>query len=309
MVGREQQEDKVVVTIATYQRPDMLAQLLKSLQTEMNVSLRIVVVDNDPAGSARNVIQQFGNVEYVHEKKPGIVAARNAGLGHVRDEDYVVFVDDDEWVCDRWLKRLLDTAYDYSADAVVGPVLPVFPEGAPKWATEGYYFRRRRFATGKTLSVAPTNNTLLRVDAMRRLSVPKFDERFSETGGSDTEFFLRIAATGAKIVWCDEALAWEHVPRGRMTRKWVVRRQIRLGNVKGRLTAEHRSIIHAFGLSGLYITYGALAQVLSVVTFRGRSSFAEMRFWRGVGIIQSLRGNLVYEYRRSQSTENLDPKE
>lgn len=288
-----------LVAIATYQRPEMLRKLLVSLTPIASGPHRVVVVDNDEAGSAREVVAEFDFAEYVQEREPGIVAARNRGLDELQGEALLAFVDDDEWVADDWLPALYSTMRDYSADVVTGPVLPVYPEGAPRWATEGEYYERKRPKTGTSLRDAATNNTLVTTAALRRLTPARFDHRFSVTGGSDTELFTRLKATGALIVWCDEALSWEHVPLSRISKKWVRQRQRRLGNVRGRIVGLSRPKAVVVGLGITYLGYGVLRMALTGIRRRKLDSFAHMRFWRGIGIIESVRGRFVQEYSRN----------
>lgn len=286
-----------LISIATYNRADQLEKLLASLEP-VGDGTRIVVVDNDPTGSARDTVAQFSAAEYLHEPRPGIVAARNRALDALDGEEFIAFVDDDEWVIEGWLEMMHACLERYAADVVVGPVIPIYPDDAPAWATSGEYFLRTRRATGTELPDAPTNNTLVRASAILDLSRPRFNDSFSATGGSDTELFLRVKEAGHDIVWCDEALAWEYVPTSRISREWVVQRQRRLGNVKGRLVRMRRPAVVVVGLGLAYIGYSTMRLAASALRGRGRDSFADMRFWRGVGILDSLRGKLVREYER-----------
>lgn len=286
-----------LISIATYRRPEMLDRLLASL-APVSPGDRVVVVDNDPEGSAAAVSARYPFVDYVTEPRPGIAAARNRGLDELRDEQYIAFVDDDEWVCDGWLDIMRGTLERLGAAVVVGPVIPEYPADAPDWATRGEYFARRRHPTGTALRDAPTNNTLVRRDVFDTLEPPRFDEAFSDTGGSDTELFTRLREAGNLICWCDEAIAWEAVPASRITRAWVVQRQRRLGNVRGRILARRRPPVAVAALGLAYLGYGAIRLGALALIGRGRDSFADMRFWRGVGILEATRGRLVREYGR-----------
>lgn len=289
-----------LVAIATYRRPAMLRHLLESLDSVISAH-RVIVVDNDAERSAEGVVAEFVGVEYMHEERPGIVAARNHALGAWSGEELIAFVDDDEWVADDWLPNLYNAMMSYSADIVVGPVIPVFPAGAPSWATDGEYFQRKRSASGTSLRDAPTNNTLAKSAVIFDLDPPRFDDRFSETGGSDTELFTRAKAAGAVICWSDDAVAWEYVPRSRLTRAWVVQRQRRLGNVRGRIAALKHSKIRVAALGLGYLGYSSMRLVAVWMLHRRIDSFGFMRYWRGIGILESLRGKFVREYARTQS--------
>ena len=70
----------------------------------------MLVVDNDPAASARSACTGFHPaVRYVHEPRPGIAAARSRALREAGEHDVLVFIDDDERPSAGWLRSLLDT--------------------------------------------------------------------------------------------------------------------------------------------------------------------------------------------------------
>ena len=80
---------KIAVCVPTYKRPQGLAKLLEALGkmtfSGADPKLRIIVVDNDPKGSAHAVFENFKNklgwpLEYHVEKRRGIPFARNKCL-------------------------------------------------------------------------------------------------------------------------------------------------------------------------------------------------------------------------------------
>src|SRR4051812_25495061 len=91
---------RVAVTVATFRRNDLLEALLDSLAVAAKrYPFRVIVVDNDPAGPAAEVAGRTDlDVTYAVEPAPGIAPARNRALDLLRDDDAVVFVDDDEVV-------------------------------------------------------------------------------------------------------------------------------------------------------------------------------------------------------------------
>lgn len=230
----------VTLCIVTYLRPQGLAQLLDAidrLQVDTSVDLRVVVVDNDPEGSARGVVDAHvveGRfpVQYVVEPRRGIAHARNRALASITSADLVGFIDDDEEPAPDWLERLLEVWRASGAVVVVGPSVPEFPEGTPQWIIDGGFFDRKRFATGEVIEpgYARTSGVLISTEALR--SQPAFDTTFPLTGGEDSELFHRLAASGGRIVWNDDALVVEHVPLSRANARWLLMRQYRIGNAQ-----------------------------------------------------------------------------
>lgn len=229
---------KVDVCVVSYRRPGGLLRLLSRLQElrlpEPAPELRVVVVDNDSERSARPVCQEAQTwlrfpLVYALEKRRGIPQARNAALAiALESADWVAFLDDDEEPEPEWLAQLLRVQERSGADAVAGPVLPLFEEPPPAWIERGRLFEPARFATGTRLASAFTGNVLVRTRALAAMDA-LFDERMALVGGSDDEFFRRFAGDGHAIVWADEARAHEWVPASRASLRWLLLRQLRVG--------------------------------------------------------------------------------
>lgn len=265
--------DRYLIAIATCHRPTGLQRLLDSLETvACSTSLDVLVVDNDAKGSARLIaLSHKLSPAYVIEPEVGIVAARNRALQHFSDRyRAIIFVDDDEWVSPNWLASLTDFAARTQADVVVGPVVSVFPETAPKWVQRGGFYERRYPENGESLPTAPTNNTLLVRDTWVGARSPRFDASFSATGGEDTDFFRGIRKSGAAILFCGDAVVYEEVPMERLSLRWVRRRAISNGLVDTRVRLKHRDSVFA-GLirAARSAVYGILFLGVGLITGRG----------------------------------------
>jgi succinoglycan biosynthesis protein ExoM len=121
-----------------------------------------------------------------------------------------------------------------NADGVLGPVLPKFPPGAPRWLEKGNIFNRRRFLTGTRLTVKDTRtgNALLSRSILPEDSI-WFDPAFGRTGGEDVDFFRKQMALGRVFVWCDEAEVHETVPPERWQSSFHVTKSLRIGALNG----------------------------------------------------------------------------
>jgi succinoglycan biosynthesis protein ExoM len=244
----------ISVCICTFKRPAMLLDLLDALGRQVLVeprqSLELVVVDNDPAHSARAVLQQWRApagvvLRYFHVPQPNIAVARNTTIAHARGE-WIAFIDDDESPAVDWLQQLLATQQRCQADVVFGPVVPRYRPDTPDWVKQGRFFERPRHASGTPIDEreARTGNVLLRASALRAMPGP-FDEAFGRTGGEDSVLFRDLIAQSLTLVWCDEAPVSEEVPADRATARWLLRRSYRVGQTwiraeVYRLTASQR---------------------------------------------------------------------
>jgi succinoglycan biosynthesis protein ExoM len=228
----------VAVCIPTFKRPQYLAQLLESLTALhlANLSLHVLVVDNDAAGSAEAVVQRFAPrlpcVFYEIEPERGIAAARNrlVAMATRLGVEYLAFVDDDEWVEPWWLWHLVHTAKDFQADGVAGVVLPLYDADVPSWIAAGRFFDwQQRRTTGHQLRGSySTANLLLKRDRLDGIEGP-FHRAFDLTGGSDYHLSQCLLRSGARVVWCDEAVVHEHIPASRGNARWLLRRAFRSG--------------------------------------------------------------------------------
>lgn len=238
------------ICIATYKRTNWLSCLLESLLRQKlpgHFSLRIIVIDNDADRSAEDVVKVFfsgRDASYVYDvqAEKNIALTRNKALEYVTG-DYLVFIDDDEWASESWLSQLVNASKNYNADVVFGPVIPVFQENAPSWIIRGKFFERNN-VSGTFLTHGPTNNTLVRNPKSFGNKLV-FSKEYGVTGGSDTELFSRLHKAGAKLVWCDEAKVYEHVPENRATLRWLVMRALRGGQVYARIFHKDQTLLNS----------------------------------------------------------------
>ncbi len=315
MAGEPTPVCTVEIAVLSYRRPVDLAAILPMLSeqiTQLRISdtdfaVRVVVVDNDHERSGATVAAAAGrSVRYVNEPSPGIAAARNRALLEARSSDVLIFIDDDERPQPGWLASLLRTYRLRRPTAVVGAVVSEFAGELDPWIAEGGFFTRLRHPTGTEVHIAATNNLLLDLRQVRRMGLT-FDERFGESGGSDTLFSRQLVARGGRMEWCDEAVVVDMVPSTRMTRTWVLRRWFRSGNTMtrtslhladtrvGRLGARLRMVL----LGAARVAGGLLRFVAGVATSstslraRGCKTMA-----RGAGMMSGATGYVFREYRR-----------
>lgn len=290
----------VTVCVCTYKRPALLEALLKSLvaQTVPLSTFEVVVVDNDSQESARHIAERFAlgvpqlRLRYFTEKKPGISFARNSTVHHATGE-FLAFIDDDETASDVWLENLTRTIRDYSFDAVMGPVFPIFPDGSPQWTRKSGFFERRRHPDGSQVSSddGRTSNAMVRADVIKsRVPLP-FDPRFAKSGGEDHDFFQWMESQGYKLGWADFAVVSEIVPKERQALSFMLERSFRQSTVywRGKYRAfsfTRKCIEVAKGILGS-IVY-AIAGGLGLLTGLDRA----VRYWvksaKGLGRLFAL---------------------
>jgi succinoglycan biosynthesis protein ExoM len=233
----------VAICVATYRRPKMLRRLLDSLaamQRPADTDVELRLVDNDSEFSSEPAVRAFTAhnpwpLRTAIERQQNIALARNRAL-EMGPTDFVVFVDDDEVVPERWLQDLLDCAERTGADGAFGPVQGRVPVGAPEWTRRGGFFDKStgpqdaEVAWGSTR----TSNTLVRGSWFYEKGL-RFDAGYGRSGSSDTDLFVRMAVQGALFASAESAGVWEDVEPQRACFRWLWKRYYRNGLTYHRL--------------------------------------------------------------------------
>jgi succinoglycan biosynthesis protein ExoM len=227
---------EVSIVIPTYRRPDMLVRVVESCvaQRGVDVPFEIILVDNDPAGSARPIVEELAKstsipIRYIPETRPGISHARNTGVAATAGK-YVAFLDDDEEADPGWLAAHISAMRQYKPDVVKGPVYPRLSECNPY--TRQIYTRDARKPTGTWLTDATgTGNAFFDKKRCFADRPQPFDPFLGLAGGGDTLFFRELLRAGRMVVWCAEATAWETIPPDRLEPRYVLRRRFHHGQI------------------------------------------------------------------------------
>lgn len=107
---------KISYCIATYRRPDKLHNTIRSILSQGDAELDVIVNDNDPEGSASKVVEEFNSNQisyYKNDRNVGMVGNFNAALSHAQG-DYVVMITDDDPVEPDHSLTLRELASEYS---------------------------------------------------------------------------------------------------------------------------------------------------------------------------------------------------
>lgn len=302
---------RVAVCVATFRRAELLAGLLASLgrlePRRHPAEVRVVVVDNDAAASARAAVEAARaasalEVEYVVEPERNISLARNRGVARALawGAEWVAFVDDDEVVRPGWLDELLEVQARSGADAVAGAVVPRFTGPVPAWAERSGVFSRLHRRSGEPVAFVATHNALVAARLLHREGGP-FDPDFGLSGGGDSLFFLRCAREGARMVGAAAAVAEESIPPGRVRTGWVLRRAFRTGNAavfcERALPPGSRRVAQRVLKGVARMTASAAALPLAAVLGRAMAMRALWGVSYGAGCASAVLGYRYFEYR------------
>jgi succinoglycan biosynthesis protein ExoM len=225
----------ICVCVCTFKRPQLLKRLLEELRGQHTGGLftySIVVVDNDYARSAEDVVREFGAssaipVKYCVEPQQNIALARNKAIENAGG-NMIAFIDDDELPIERWLLTLFEALNKFGVDGVLGPVKPKFDEEPPQWVVKGKFYDRPSYPTGFVIDwrKGRTGNVLLKRELFGE-GTQMFNPDFRT--GEDQDFFRRWIEKGHTFIWCHEAMAYEVVPPGRWNYSFMLRRALLQG--------------------------------------------------------------------------------
>ena len=226
-------QQKIIINICTYKRPQMLKACLGSLMSQQVPSdwvIEILIVDNDASESARMIVENYQQqskfpISYFCEKNQGIPFARNRGCDEslTKNADWVLFMDDDETADPNWFMAYHEAMRKYQSDVYSGTVRYIFPKDYADWlGNKG----DAETPDGALKKRASTNNALVRKNVLEHGSYNlRFDNNMAYTGGEDTDFFIRYEKMGGKIIHVKEAIVQEIVTKNRLTITWRIKRQ------------------------------------------------------------------------------------
>lgn len=309
----------VAIGITTCNRLGGLERLLNGIESLTFVKVSevvasVVVVENGAKRGAEDLTKAFSKrspnsgYHYVHEPVPGIPFARNAVLTKANEigATAVAFIDDDEFPDEFWLDEAVHAMETFDADVVAGPVLPIFPKNTANWLRRGGGFERSRWPTGKLVKNVLGGNVLFKLTTPA-VAGKRFLEEFPLSGGEDTIFFRQLRKQGARMVWCDSAIAYEEVGENRATFCWPLWRAYRLGTNTPAIEAavNVRSGLQVFWcLFALWrINFGLFRCITGI--FRGRAGILQgcRMIARGCGVLSGAFGHQFEEYKNRHSSK------
>jgi glycosyltransferase involved in cell wall biosynthesis len=105
---------KISVVVPTRNRPKELAELLQTILNQDYLPLEVIIVDDSPKYSAKNVAGLYSlnfksvgcNLKYVSGSGAGLPAARNLGV-QVAKGEVILFLDDDTLLPDKNVLRIM----------------------------------------------------------------------------------------------------------------------------------------------------------------------------------------------------------
>ncbi len=239
-------KNHISVNICTYRRNHLLERLLRKLalqETGGYFDFSVVVVDNDAAGPAREIVrtlQRELSLELIYDIEPvqTIPAARNHAF-LLSKGNYIGIIDDDELPLLDWLVTLYRAIQAFDAFGALGPVYPFFETAPPTWLVKSGLCERPVHRTGTLLDwhQTRTGNVLLKKEVFDEHNLC-FDLNH-KTSGSDQQFFKEAIQYGYRFIAVAEAPVYEVVTPERQTRSYYLKRFTLQGANARKFSAPH----------------------------------------------------------------------
>lgn len=284
----------LAVIVPTMRRTDSLTRALRSLFAQTGVANRvaaIVVVDNDPEGSARTTVEALAAdcpwpLVYRHEPRPGVATARNAGLAST-DAALIAFLDDDEAASPGWLSALLSGLETTGADVVFGPIRGRVPDSVG-WTRDylEHFFGREGPVETRLIDAPYGCGNSLMVRAIALPGEAPFDAMADQRGGEDDVLFSELAARGGRFGWAADAWVDEFAPAHRANLRYTLTRAYAYGQGPSQAAARDGDWLGvcrwmAIGLAQAGV-WGLWSLVLTTIRSQARVRAFD-RAMRGVG--------------------------
>jgi hypothetical protein len=302
---------RVTVAVITYNRSRQLRQALGGLLRQDYPADRweLLVIDNNSTDDTKDVVASFVTSNpaprRIVEAQQGLDFGRNRAVEEARG-DLVVLVDDDIMVEPDWLGQLVAPFSSESAHkigVVGGEVVPVFPDGIPRWQ-EGAH---RPLGFRSDPGPLPPNQAPIGAN----FAFPKwvftrfgmFDTRLDRQGsrlfgGGDSQMIRRLRSVGLEAWFVPGARVLHQIPAERLTLRYALRHAF--DSARSRV-ADQMRMLHESGrtpigfmvsraaASTLKVIFFLLVSMLSMLILRpGTARRALVRAWRSCGYLYQI---------------------
>jgi glycosyltransferase involved in cell wall biosynthesis len=302
---------RITVAVITYNRSRFLKETLAGLvkQDYPSALWELLVIDNNSTDDTAEVVASFMSAppfpRRVVETRQGLDHGRNRAISEAMGE-IIVLADDDILMPSDWLSKLVApfaSEKAHTIGVVGGEVIPVFPDGLPKWM-EGAH---RPLSFRKDAGVLPADQSPMGANfAFPKWVFAKLGTFRTELdrqgtslfGGGDTEMIRRVRASGLEVWFVPEAKVFHQMPASRLSMDYAMRHAFdsarsRVVDEAGIIAASGRSaapfyISRAVASILKLIGYMLMATGYAVIFQPGKARRTMVRAWRCCGYLYQI---------------------
>lgn len=229
----DRMSDGVTLTVTRLGEPDeMLRETLAALAAQEGVSGEILLIEQKPdsAVSADAFTNDRWRCRIIHQRMPGLSAARNLSLAEAR-HDHVLFCDADAVAHPGWAASM-SAALAEPAVAVVGSRI------LPRWTRRPPLLARSRVVRDQfslyDLGTEPRDvprvvGAGFGLDRSKFSTEMRFDEALGRRdgrlfGGEESDLCARVTAAGGRVVYVGSAVVDHVIQPERHRVRWIMKR-------------------------------------------------------------------------------------
>ncbi len=173
---------KVIIIIPTYNRYNVLCNLLKDLENQVFSEFRVIIIDQSEKFD-KDFYKNFSiKIDLVRQEIPGLWKARNTAIKNTTEE-LIALLDDDSRINDDWLIKHLNCLGYFKSEISAGVSLSKLGAKIP--------FNYKFYRISDQID---TGNVVLNRSVFKKLGL--FDEQFEGMRMGDAEFGLRAYNNG-----------------------------------------------------------------------------------------------------------------
>ena len=198
------------IIIPAYNSEKTLYSCLESLEDQSLPKdyYEVIVVDDGSTDSTATIAKKFNN-KYIYQTNQGPASARNKGVKSAVG-DIILFTDSDCVPDHNWIREMVKPFSNSEVIGVKGTYKTKQKELAAKFAQAEFEDRYDLLQKSSTIDMIDTYSAAYRKDVF--LNIGGFDQSFPVASNEDTDLSYRLAASGYKLVFTQNAFVYHNHP-------------------------------------------------------------------------------------------------
>jgi glycosyltransferase involved in cell wall biosynthesis len=200
---------KISIIIPVYNVEKYLAECVDSVLAQTFTDFECILIDDGSLDRSPSICDEYAEkdcrIKVIHKKNGGVSSARNAGLDIAQGE-WIVFIDSDDWVDERYLECLYGNAVKNDADVSICGV-NFFKDGFI-WRLNNDIYDVMLASEDAILRIFSDKSTFRHIPCklFKKLFLEKDGLRFDEAvqQSEDMLFYYNLFKATNKIYYCPQ---------------------------------------------------------------------------------------------------------